>query len=159
MGFNPGTGLGKDGQGVSPPLQGVSRPVHAVLGSVSEHTPSSKARRTFPCLRRPPQAMEVTQAVDVRTRSRAAAVAKRTRRPLLPSPLTAAAADSAIADGSESGRSSYLKLRNRMLFMAPLLPSNPEPAHDSEAGYGAPLPAGLSRCSSTASLVDASLAA
>jgi hypothetical protein len=46
--------------------------------------------------------MEVTQAVDVRTRSRAAAVAKRTRRPLLPSPLTAAAADSAIDDGSNA---------------------------------------------------------
>ncbi|KAM0834755.1 hypothetical protein ACQ4PT_063389 [Festuca glaucescens] len=157
MGFNPGTGLGKDGQGS--PLQGISRPAHAMPGSVSEHTPSSKSRGTFPCLRRPPQAMEVTHAVDVRTRSRAAAVAKRTRRPLLPSPLTAAAADLASADGSKSGGSSYLKLRSRMLFMAPPLPSNPEPAHDLEAGYGGPLPAGLSRCSSTASSVDASSAA
>ncbi|KAK1620058.1 hypothetical protein QYE76_025575 [Lolium multiflorum] len=107
-------------------------------------------------------AMEVTQAVGVRTRSRAAAVAvaKRTRRPLPPSPLRAASAAVAAAaaptpGGGDSG-SCYLKLRSRMLFMAPPPPSTSTPVKDAEAGLGGPLPAGLSRCSSTASSVDAS---
>ncbi|KAM0926963.1 hypothetical protein ACQ4PT_003109 [Festuca glaucescens] len=106
-------------------------------------------------------AMEVTQAVGVRTRSRAAAVAKRTRRPLPPSPLRAAsaAASAASPGGGQSTGSCYLKLRSRMLFMAPPPPSTPAPAHDAEAGHVAPLPAGLSRCSSTASSVDASSSA
>ncbi|XP_047078141.1 cyclin-dependent kinase inhibitor 1-like isoform X2 [Lolium rigidum] len=107
-------------------------------------------------------AMEVTQAVGVRTRSRAAAVAvaKRTRRPLPPSPLRAAsaavAAAASPAGGGQTGGSCYLKLRSRMLFMAPPPPSTSAPAKGAEAGLGAPLPAGLSRCSSTASSVDAS---
>lgn len=109
-------------------------------------------------------AMEVTQAVGVRTRSRAAAVAvaKRTRRPLPPSPLraasaavAAAAAAAPSAGGGQSTGSCYLKLRSRMLFMAPP-PSTSAPVKGAEAGLGAPLPAGLSRCSSTASSVDAS---
>lgn len=106
-------------------------------------------------------AMEVTQAVGVRTRSRAAAVAKRTRRPLPPSPLRAASAAVAAAaspGGGQTGGSCYLKLRSRMLFMAPP-PSTSAPVKGAEAGLGAPLPAGLSRCSSTASSVDASSAA
>uniref|UniRef100_A0ACD5Z5T1 Uncharacterized protein n=1 Tax=Avena sativa TaxID=4498 RepID=A0ACD5Z5T1_AVESA len=107
-------------------------------------------------------AMEVTQAVGVRTRSRAAAVAKR-RRPLPPSPLRAshaAAAAAAAASPLQGGESAscYLKLRSRMLFMAPPL-STPAPVHGAEAGHGPALAAGLSRCSSTASSVDASSAA
>ncbi|XP_051192464.1 cyclin-dependent kinase inhibitor 1 [Lolium perenne] len=98
-------------------------------------------------------AMEVTQAVGVRTRSRAAAVAKRTRRPLPPSPLRAASAAVAAAaspGGGQTGGSCYLKLRSRMLFMAPPPPSTAA-AHEAPA-----LASGLSRCSSTASSVDAS---
>ncbi|XBI48783.1 hypothetical protein VPH35_112451 [Triticum aestivum] len=96
--------------------------------------------------------VEVTQAVGVRTRSRAAAanvVVSKRRRPLPPSsPLGGAAAR------AQSG-SCYLKLRSRMLFMAP-----PAPASAAGPGHGPapPLPAGLSRCSSTASSVDASAA-
>ncbi|KAM0895636.1 hypothetical protein ACQ4PT_023724 [Festuca glaucescens] len=103
-------------------------------------------------------AMEVTQAVGVRTRSRAAAVAKRTRRPLPHSPLRAASAAVAAAaasspGGGESG-SCYLKLRSRMLFMAPPPSSTPK----AETGHPVPPAAGLSRCSSTASSMDASSA-
>jgi hypothetical protein len=107
------------------------------------------------------------QAVGVRTRSRAAAgagakvVVSKRRRPLPPSPLkTAGAATAAAAESvgvGESG-SCYLKLRSRMLFMAPP-PSTPAPVHGPEVGHGAPLAAGLSRCSSTASSLDASSAA
>uniref|UniRef100_A0ACD5YR30 Uncharacterized protein n=1 Tax=Avena sativa TaxID=4498 RepID=A0ACD5YR30_AVESA len=106
-------------------------------------------------------AMEATQAVGVRTRSRAAAVATKRRRPLPPSPLRAShaaavAAASPLQGAGESG-SCYLKLRSRMLFMAPPQPSTATPAHGAEAGHGpAALAAGLSRCSSTASSVDAS---
>lgn len=100
--------------------------------------------------------VEVTQAVGVRTRSRAAAanvVVSKRRRPLPPS---SPSASSSLARGQ--GRSCYLKLRSRMLFMAPPAPAS---ASASAAGAGlgaAPLPAGLSRCSSTASSVDASAA-
>jgi hypothetical protein len=109
------------------------------------------------------------QAVGVRTRSRAAAgagagakvVVSKRRRPPPPSPLKAAGAATAAAAESvgvgESG-SCYLKLRSRMLFMAPP-PSTPAPVHGPEVGHGAPLAAGLSRCSSTASSLDASSAA
>ncbi|CAM0943967.1 unnamed protein product [Alopecurus aequalis] len=97
---------------------------------------------------------EATQAVGVRTRSRAAAVATKRRRPLPPSPLRVADAVAAAASSPGVGESGscYLKLRSRMLFMAP-----PAPAHGAEAGHGAA--ALLSRCSSTASSVDASSAA
>jgi hypothetical protein len=102
------------------------------------------------------------QAVGVRTRSRAAAgagakvVVSKRRRPLPPSPLktAAAAADSSLGGAGESG-SCYLKLRSRMLFMAPP-PSTPAPVHGAQAGHEPALAAGLSRCSSTASSVDAS---
>ncbi|XP_047061166.1 cyclin-dependent kinase inhibitor 1-like isoform X2 [Lolium rigidum] len=107
-------------------------------------------------------AMEVTQAVGVRTRSRAAAVAvaKRTRRPLPPSPLRAAsaavAAAASPAGGGQTGGSCYLKLRSRMLFMAPPPPSTPASNPKADAGHPVAPAAGLSRCSSTASSVDAS---
>jgi hypothetical protein len=111
---------------------------------------------------------EQEQAVGVRTRSRAAAgagakvVVSKRRRPLPPSPLktAAGAATPAAAESvgvGESG-SCYLKLRSRMLFMAPP-PSTPAPVHSPEVGHGAPLAVGLSRCSSTASSLDASSAA
>ncbi|XP_048536058.1 cyclin-dependent kinase inhibitor 1-like [Triticum urartu] len=98
--------------------------------------------------------VEVTQAVGVRTRSRAAAanvVVSKRRRPLPPG---SPSASSSLARAQ--GGSCYLKLRSRMLFMAP-----PAPASGAAAGHGPapPLPAGLSRCSSTASSVDASAAA
>ncbi|KAI4982177.1 hypothetical protein ZWY2020_022669 [Hordeum vulgare] len=100
--------------------------------------------------------VEVTQAVGVRTRSRAAAanvVVSKRRRPSLPpsSPLGGGAAAARAQSGS-----CYLKLRSRMLFMAPPAPAS---ASVSAARHAAaPLPAGLSRCSSTASSVDASAA-
>jgi hypothetical protein len=110
---------------------------------------------------------EETQAVGVRTRSRAAAgagakvVVSKRRRPLPPSPLkTAGGAAAAAAEsvGVGEGGSCYLKLRSRMLFMAP--PPSTTAAHPrAEAGHGPALAAGLSRCSSTASSVDASSAA
>ncbi|KAL6635179.1 hypothetical protein ACP70R_027850 [Stipagrostis hirtigluma subsp. patula] len=112
-------------------------------------------------------AVEVTQVVGVRTRSRSASAAvappaggvakvsaSRRRKPLPPAPETVG--DSAAAVGDSGG--CYLQLRSRMLFKAP--PPQPSPlglrTEAAGAGQGAALPAGLSRCSSTASSVDAS---
>jgi hypothetical protein len=104
-------------------------------------------------------AVEVTQVVGVRTRSRAATavgaasggVAK--RRKALP-PATEPAA---LGSGGDDG-SCYLQLRSRMLFKAPS--ASPQKAlvtaQNTGAGECAPLAAVLSRCSSTASSVDAS---
>lgn len=111
-------------------------------------------------------AVEVTQVVGVRTRSRAASaaggasggvakvVAK--RRKVLP-PATVMEAEPAAVS---SGGSCYLHLRSRMLFKAPSSSPQKAPNGTAEAadgaGQGAPLAAVLSRCSSTASSVDAS---
>ncbi|CAL5019695.1 unnamed protein product [Urochloa decumbens] len=107
--------------------------------------------------------VEVTQVVGVRTRSRSAAAAPvvaggvakvaapRRKKPLTP-PTTNEAAREADAGGD--GGSCYIKLRSRTLFMAP--PRAPVPAEGVGAGQGAAaLVAGISRCSSTASSVDA----
>jgi hypothetical protein len=108
-------------------------------------------------------AVEATQVVGVRTRSRAASavgavsggVAKvvRKRRKALPPATEPAALGSGCDDGS-----CYLQLRSRMLFKAPS--ASPQKAlvtaETTGAGEFAPLAAGLSRCSSTASSVDAS---
>uniref|UniRef100_A0A0D9VLE1 Cyclin-dependent kinase inhibitor domain-containing protein n=1 Tax=Leersia perrieri TaxID=77586 RepID=A0A0D9VLE1_9ORYZ len=113
-------------------------------------------------------AMEVTQVVGVRTRSRSAAATKvhavaapasssrrrNNNKQLLPAAVTRR------ADGRGS---CYLQLRSRMLFMAPPPPPARAPVvvEAGSAGNGAaPAPArvavapGLSRCSSTASSVD-----
>lgn len=110
-------------------------------------------------------AMEVTQAVGVRTRSKAAAakvvVSKRRKQALLPAPppatLPRAAGVAASRGEAAGGGSCYLKLRSRMLFMAPPPAPRAEAAAGAAAGPGAVLAAGhgLSRCSSTASSVDA----
>ncbi|KAK3159181.1 hypothetical protein QOZ80_2AG0146750 [Eleusine coracana subsp. coracana] len=112
------------------------------------------------------EAVEVTQVVGVRTRSRAASsaaggasgggVAKvvQKRKKVLPPATTEMAAEPAAMG---SGGSCYLQLRSRMLFKAPS--SSPlKPTSTAEAAsHGAPpLMAVLSRCSSTASSVDAS---
>uniref|UniRef100_A0A0E0K5J1 Cyclin-dependent kinase inhibitor domain-containing protein n=1 Tax=Oryza punctata TaxID=4537 RepID=A0A0E0K5J1_ORYPU len=109
-------------------------------------------------------AMEVTQVVGVRTRSRSAAEAgatttkvqaasTRRRKALLPT---------AVVGTRRDGGSCYLQLRSRMLFMAPPRPAAPAaraPVVVEAVGAGngaAPhVAAGLSRCSSTASSVDA----
>ncbi|XP_006647952.2 cyclin-dependent kinase inhibitor 1-like [Oryza brachyantha] len=112
-------------------------------------------------------AVEVTQVVGVRTRSRSAAATRgavatkvqgastRRRKALLPAPV-----GSAMGALRDSG-SCYLQLRSRMLFMAPPPPPPTARAPAVEAaaavaGSGAPAHAvaGLSRCSSTASSVD-----
>ncbi|KAG8072498.1 hypothetical protein GUJ93_ZPchr0006g43152 [Zizania palustris] len=116
-------------------------------------------------------AMEVTQVVGVRTRSRSASVAagttatqgavvakvqassNRRRKALL---LPPAAGDSAVGTRHDSG-SCYLQLRSRLLFKAP--PRAPAARADlvgaaAGAGNGAAHAAGLSGCSSTASSVD-----
>ncbi|CAL4885495.1 unnamed protein product [Urochloa decumbens] len=106
--------------------------------------------------------VEVTQVVGVRTRSRSAAappvvaggvakvVSPRRKKPLTP-PANEAAGE---ADAGGDGGSCYIKLRSRTLFMAP--PRAPVPAEGVGAGQGAAaLVAGISRCSSTASSVDA----
>ncbi|GJN22371.1 hypothetical protein PR202_gb09927 [Eleusine coracana subsp. coracana] len=114
------------------------------------------------------EAVEVTQVVGVRTRSRAASsaaggasgggVAKvvQKRKKVLPPATTEMAAEPSAAMGS--GGSCYLQLRSRMLFKAPSSSSPLKPPSTAEAaGHGAPpLMAVLSRCSSTASSVDAS---
>jgi hypothetical protein len=102
-------------------------------------------------------AVEVTQLVGVRTRSRAASAAGGVakvipkRRKALPPATESAAPGSGGRDGS-----CYLRLRSRVLFKAPSA-SSPQKAPPVTAdATGAPLAAGLSRCSSTASSVDAS---
>lgn len=110
-------------------------------------------------------AVEVTQVVGVRTRSRSAAatggVAKvAPRRKRAPAGEPAAA----VSAGGDGG-SCYIHLRSRMLFMAPPQPQpsvdsvpTPVEAADGAAGQqGAALAAGLSRCSSTASSVNLGL--
>jgi hypothetical protein len=108
-------------------------------------------------------AVEVTQVVGVRTRSRSAAatgggvakVAPRRKKALAPANV-AAGEPAAVGAGGDGG-SCYIHLRSRMLFMAPPQPqpSLPTPAEAAGAGQqGAALAAGLSRCSSTASSVD-----
>ncbi|KAF0898241.1 hypothetical protein E2562_005836 [Oryza meyeriana var. granulata] len=111
-------------------------------------------------------AMEVTQVVGVRTRSRSAAAAgavatkvqasTRRRKALLP------AVGSAVVGTRRDTGSCYLQLRSRMLFMAPPPPAPAVRAPVVEAaaagagnGAAAHVVAGLSRCSSTASSVDA----
>jgi hypothetical protein len=104
-------------------------------------------------------AVEVTQLVGVRTRSRAASAAGATsgggvakvipkRRKALPPATESAAAGSGGRDGS-----CYLRLRSRVLFKAP---SSASPQKAPVTAAEATLAAGLSRCSSTASSVDAS---
>lgn len=107
-------------------------------------------------------AVEVTQVVGVRTRSRSAAatavaggvakVAPRRNKALTP----AANGEPAAVGADGDGGSCYIHLRSRMLFMAPpQQPSFLAPAEAAGAGQGAAaLAAGLSRCSSTASSVD-----
>uniref|UniRef100_A0A0D9YYJ6 Cyclin-dependent kinase inhibitor domain-containing protein n=1 Tax=Oryza glumipatula TaxID=40148 RepID=A0A0D9YYJ6_9ORYZ len=112
-------------------------------------------------------AMEVTQVVGVRTRSRSAAAAgatttkvqaasaasTRRRKALLPTAV--------VGTTRRDGGSCYLQLRSRMLFMAPPRPAPaaraPVVAEAAGSGNGAAAhaAAGLSRCSSTASSVDA----
>uniref|UniRef100_A0A0A9B1R9 Uncharacterized protein n=1 Tax=Arundo donax TaxID=35708 RepID=A0A0A9B1R9_ARUDO len=110
-------------------------------------------------------AVEVTQVVGVRTRSRAAAapavaggvvkVAPK-RRKALPPATEMEGEPAAVGPGGGSG-SCYLQLRSRTLFKAPpSVPRATKPAEAAGAGQGAVLAAGLSRCSSTASSVDAS---
>ncbi|XP_066319604.1 cyclin-dependent kinase inhibitor 1-like [Miscanthus floridulus] len=100
-------------------------------------------------------AVEVTQVVGVRTRSRSAAatgrgvskVAPRRKKALTPASVGA----------GRDGGSCYIHLRSRMLFMAlpQQQPSVLTPADAAGAGHqGAALAAGLSRCSSTESAVD-----
>jgi hypothetical protein len=107
-------------------------------------------------------AVEVTQLVGVRTRSRAASAAGATsgggaakvtpkRRKALPPATESAAAGSGGRDGS-----CYLRLRSRVLFKAPSSASPQKAPPVTADATGAPLAAGLSRCSSTASSVDAS---
>jgi len=108
-------------------------------------------------------AVEVTQVVGVRTRSRSAAatggvakVAPRRKKALTPAANVPAGEPAAVGAGGDGG-SCYIHLRSRMLFMAPPQPqpSVPTPAEAAGAGQqGAALVAGLSRCSSTASSVD-----
>lgn len=107
-------------------------------------------------------AVEVTQVVGVRTRSRSAAVAGggvaklAPRRKKAPAPV-----DPAAAGAGGDGGSCYIHLRSRMLFMAPpppqqqpsTTPRAPTPAEAARACLQAAA-AGLSRCSSTASSVD-----
>ena len=110
-------------------------------------------------------AVEVTQVVGVRTRSKSAAgtgggvakVAPRRKKALTPANVTAGE-PAAVGAGGDGG-SCYIHLRSRMLFMAPPQPQPqplvPTPAEAVAAGQqGAALAAGLSRCSSTASSVD-----
>lgn len=108
-------------------------------------------------------AVEVTQVVGVRTRSRSAAatggvakVAPRRKKAAL-APANVVAGEPAAVGAGGDGGSCYIHLRSRMLFMAPPQPqpSVPTPAEAAGAGQeGAALAAGLSRCSSTASSVD-----
>ncbi|KAL5207598.1 hypothetical protein ABZP36_032033 [Zizania latifolia] len=104
-------------------------------------------------------AVEVTQVVGVRTRSRSASVATATRGAVVKVQASSrrrkallTAGDSAVGTRRDSG-SCYLQLRSRMLFMAG--PPARAPGEAAEgAGNGAAHAAGLSRCSSTASSVD-----
>nr|CAB3505060.1 unnamed protein product [Digitaria exilis] len=114
--------------------------------------------------------VEVTQVVGVRTRSRTAAApaaagggvakvaaAPRRKKPAALTPPNVAAEEPAA--GGEGG-GCYIKLRSRTLFMAP--PQQPPAprapgtaATAGAAGQVAAIAPGLSRCSSTASSVDA----
>ncbi|KAM0911976.1 hypothetical protein ACQ4PT_013148 [Festuca glaucescens] len=76
MEFKPGTGLGKDGQGIVAPLEGVSRPAHAGLGSVEEHMPFFHGKENLP----PPLAEEEPEPPRW---SRKAAAARKSPVPLL----------------------------------------------------------------------------
>ncbi|KAG8059344.1 hypothetical protein GUJ93_ZPchr0002g25237 [Zizania palustris] len=101
-------------------------------------------------------AVEVTQVVGVRTRSRSASTATRGAVVKVQAPSRRKAllteGDSAVGTRRDSG-SCYLQLRSRMLFMAG--PPARAPGEAAEgAGNGAAHAAGLSRCSSTASSVD-----
>ena len=105
-------------------------------------------------------AVEVTQVVGVRTRSRSAAATGGVAKVVAPRRKRAPAGEPAASVGAGGdGGSCYIHLRSRMLFMAPPQPqppSVPTPAEaaDGAAGQqGAALAAGLSRCSSTASSV------
>ncbi|TVU28620.1 hypothetical protein EJB05_20144 [Eragrostis curvula] len=115
-------------------------------------------------------AVEVTQVVGVRTRSRAASAAGATtaggvakvvpkKRKALPTATEAEEQPAAVGSGGDDG-SCYLQLRSRMLFKAPPPSSSaqgaPTAAEAAGAGQVAALGAGLSRCSSTASSFDAS---
>ncbi|KAF8779900.1 hypothetical protein HU200_002169 [Digitaria exilis] len=115
--------------------------------------------------------VEVTQVVGVRTRSRTAAVpaaagggvakvaaAPRRKKPAALTPPNVAAEEPAA--GGEGG-GCYIKLRSRTLFMAPPQQQPPAPRAPGTAeaagaaGQVAAIAPGLSRCSSTASSVDA----
>ncbi|XP_062220386.1 cyclin-dependent kinase inhibitor 1-like [Phragmites australis] len=113
-------------------------------------------------------AVEVTQVVGVRTRSRSASaatapavkggvakVAPKRRKALRPA--TATTGDSATVGAGGDGGSCYLQLRSRMLFKVPPSDSRaPKPAEDAGAGQCAVLATVLSRCSSTASSLKVS---
>jgi hypothetical protein len=116
-------------------------------------------------------AVEVSQVVGVRTRSRSAAatgggVAKvappRRKKALLPAAnVTTSGEPGAVgAGGGDGGSCCYIHLRSRMLFMAapqqqPSAALTPvEAAGAAQQGGVVALAAGLSRCSSTASSVD-----
>lgn len=109
-------------------------------------------------------AVEVSQVVGVRTRSRSAAATGGVAKVVAPRRKRAPAGEPAAAVGAGGdGGSCYIHLRSRMLFMAPPQPqpSVPTPAAEAADGaagqQGAVLAAGLSRCSSTASSVNLGL--
>ncbi|XP_051191242.1 septin and tuftelin-interacting protein 1 homolog 1-like [Lolium perenne] len=79
MGFKPGTGLGKDGQGIVAPLEGVSRPAHAGLGSVQEHRPFFHGKENLPP---PPPALAEEEQEPPRW-SRKAGAARKSPAPVL----------------------------------------------------------------------------
>jgi hypothetical protein len=85
MGFKPGTGLGKDGQGIVAPLEGVSRPAHAGLGSVDEHRPFFHGKENLPP---PPPALAEEESEPPRW-SRKAAAARKSPAPVLVLPKSA----------------------------------------------------------------------
>ncbi|XP_047075827.1 septin and tuftelin-interacting protein 1 homolog 1-like isoform X2 [Lolium rigidum] len=77
MGFKSGTGLGKDGQGIVAPLEGVSRPAHAGLGSVEEHRPFFHGKENLP----PPPPPPAEEEPEPPRWSRKAAAARNSRAP------------------------------------------------------------------------------